>query len=226
MAKLLKIIMEDISEDITGAKPVNKDEGVTYNEGNGRQDTVVMTGPLSGAFTKALNLYFAKKDITNQDEGDILEDQTDSASVAAESVAIDSIIKTNLTNHFARKEFSNFINLVSDSEEFEENPTAIIMTTDMSSALKPEVVDLMESQNDLYKDSDKEVIAFIGPNIENDSGLGNVFVELDNKTNINMTNAGDTFKRATEALYTTRGIKVVVGFESLVEWLKTRQANS
>lgn len=221
MAKLLKIIMEDMSQDVTGAKPSDKD-GVTYNEGDGRQDTVVMTGPLSNAFTKALNLYFAKKEI-GTDEGEELL-ASDSASVAAESMAIDAMMKVNLANLIANKENNAndmFVNLVSDKEDIVSAPSAIVMSTNISDALKPEVVDLMEAHFDLYKDVDKEIIVFVGPDMETDSGLGNTYVELDNKTDINMTNAGDTFKRATEAFYTNRGMKVVVGFESLIDWLKT-----
>ena len=51
--------------DNTANQPVNTN--VTYNDGQGIKDTVVVDGPLSEVFTKALNVKFKKQPITGEE---------------------------------------------------------------------------------------------------------------------------------------------------------------
>ena len=54
--------------DNTANQPVNTN--VTYNDGQGIKDTVVVDGPLSEVFTKALNVKFKKQPITGEETPD------------------------------------------------------------------------------------------------------------------------------------------------------------
>ena len=47
-------------------KPVQTD--ITYNEGDGIKDTVIIDGPLSQVFTKALNVKLKKQPLTSEPE--------------------------------------------------------------------------------------------------------------------------------------------------------------
>lgn len=219
MSKLLRIALAELEEvNITEDK-----NSVTYDEGGGKKDLVVMTGPLSAIYTKALNLYFAKKDVNDIPTEEVAE----SSSVATESAMIETVIKTALTNHIeAQDNPLSEIELVSDRMDIEETPKTIIFTTDAANAQNPEVINAAEIESARYEESGKDWFIFVGPTNPADatSEITQQMVEAD-PTDGNETNAFNTaeqFKRATESLYTSRGMTVVMGFENLVERLKTR----
>lgn len=208
MVKLLKVAMASLEESQDA-------RSVTYDEGNGKKDLVVMTGPLSNVYTQALNVYFAKTDVNETD--------TESASVAVESAAIDTVITNALKDKLEQDNLLSKINLVSDKSDIEEVPTAIIFSTNTTDANKPEVVEVAELESARYEDSGKDWIVFVGPDPSNpDKLIQDAVVLPEGENELNAFNVGDQFRRATEEFYSSRGIKVVVGFESLVEWLKTR----
>lgn len=219
MSKLLKIALAELEEvNITDDK-----NSVTYDEGGGKKDLVVMTGPLSNIYTKALNLYFAKKDVNDIPTEDVAE----SSSVATESAMIDTVITSALAKHIDNSE-SILVNnkIVADSQDIESTPSTIIFSTDANSAQNPEVISAAEIESAKYEDSDKEWFVFVGPSKDGDINseliTQAVEVDADESNDTNAFNAADQFKRATESFYASRGMTVVFGFEKLIERLKMR----
>ena len=53
--------------DLGGDTTTRVENGFTYDDGKGKKDVVQLTGPLSEAYTRALNLYYAKKPILDAD---------------------------------------------------------------------------------------------------------------------------------------------------------------
>ncbi len=77
--------------DNTASKPVNTD--VTYNDGKGIKDTVVVDGPLSEVFTKALNVKFKKQPITGEETPN--EEQVVTKQEALDQQQKDPILRKN-----------------------------------------------------------------------------------------------------------------------------------
>lgn len=192
----------------------------TYNEGDGVKDTIVMDGPLSEVYTKALNVFFAKKPINNETH--------DSLSAAFESAAIDAAIEDSINVAYKLDEealptISGF-KVVSANSDIEETPTAIIYTTSANRDNIDKELQVIETNQDRCKRSGKDFIVFVGPEF----GInGKViqktdWIDSDQFSKINAFNIGQPFKMATEEFFTARDIPVAVGFENLLEWLKTR----
>lgn len=192
---------------------------ITYNDGQGVKDTIVMTGPLSNIYTKALNIFFSKKELS------LVNDNPDSVSVATESAAIQSVIDSGILLSQDPKENNlevfNSINLISASNELKDSPKAVIHAIAGGKNTTVDELEVIQAEFDRFADTDKDWVLFVGPSETND---GNVDLQISkNEPNdTNAFNAGDSFKRATEEFYAARGIPVVVGFEKLSEWLKNR----
>lgn len=229
MVKLLKVALASYDAGCPGCAgnqntaSGNQDpnRSITYDEGDGKKDLVVMTGPLSHVYTQALNVYFAKTDVN---ESDTKQEVSDSASVATESAQIDTVILTALKDKLKQNEASplDAYNIVSDRDDIDDNPNVVVFTTDAASATNPEVVAAAEIENTRFEDTEKDWIMFIGPDPSNDGKIGTVFVEPGSEEELNAFNVAEQFKRATESFYASRGIKVVFGFENLLETLLNR----
>lgn len=226
MARLLKIALDDYTEpqNVNGHNLTENDR-VTYNEGDGVQDQVVMTGPLSTVYTKALNIYFAKTEIDGSDTDAPAEIvPIESNAVATESAAIDTMIAKNLTDVLDKKEASEFVNsvnVVPDSDDIFVNPNTIVMGTDATSVLKPETVEEVQVLKDRCEAGNKDFILFVGPDAEGNDLMHDVGYQLaESDEESNAFNAGDQFKRATEAIYDRIGVEVVYGFSDLSKRLK------
>lgn len=209
MNKLLSIALCDMEQS-----QGNGGNSITYDDGKGIKDTIVMTGPLSNIYTKALNLYFTKE------KAPVAADQTDSLSVATESAAIQSIIDSGAltADEETRVSFNN-IKLVSADSNISETPKAIIHAAGTGKNGSIDHFDVIQTDFDRYADTDKDWILFIGPIDEENFDLR--WDKIENNT-INAFNADSSFKKATEEFYQAMGIPVVVGFENLLEWLKNR----
>lgn len=211
MNKLLSIALCDMEQG---------NNAVTYNDGQGVKDTIVMTGPLSSIYTKALNLYFTKKELTVDNTAD------DSVSVATESAAIQSVVENGLLLSEANtKELETFNSptFIDSANELMDPPNAIIYASSVGTKVTNDELEVIQSDFTRYENTDKDWILYIDGTLADDYGqVGNYKVGENDPLDVNAFNAGDTFKRATESFYTARGIPVVVGFESLFEWLKNR----
>jgi hypothetical protein len=235
MARLLKIALDDFTEpqDINNHKLTENDKA-TYDEGKGVQDQVVMTGPLSTVYTKALNLYFAKTEIDGSDtdapaeivpiESNGTTRTIESNAVATESAAIDTMISKNLADVLDKKdasEFVNSINVVPDSDDIFVNPNTIVMGTDAASVLKPETVEEVQVMKDRCEAGGKDFFVFVGPDSEGNDLMHDIGVQIaTGDSDENAFNAGDQFKRATEAIYDRIGVEVVYGFSDLSKRLR------
>lgn len=192
----------------------------TYDEGEGTKDTIVMDGPLSNVYTQALNVYFAKKPIEL--------DEFDSLSKAFESAAIDAILSQSLVDDNNEESDETFIinnlNIVPANMDIVQSPKAIIYATAAKKETIDKEIEVIEATHDRVKNAGKEFIVFVGPELGADGQVGQImdWVDFSNISKINALNISDKFSRATESFFETRGINVAVGFEKLVEWLKTQ----
>lgn len=228
MNKLLSISLCELEQGKTG-------DSITYNDGQGVKDTIVMTGPLSSIYTKALNIFFQKKELTVPSEG-AEAGQQDSVSVATESAAIQTVLDNGLINFGLTDEepdpedgeqpennleVFNSVKIVDAGTELTDPPKAIIYAGAAGTNVTNDELEVIQADFDRYADSDKDWVLFIGP-LKNgtDDGVDLQYQKV-NK-DINAFNVGDSFKRATEDFYGAMGIPVVVGFENLAEWLLKR----
>lgn len=215
MSKLLRIALAELEEvNVTDDK-----NSVTYDEGGGKKDLVVMTGPLSNIYTRALNLYFAKKDVNDLPT----EEVSESNAVATESAMIQTVLNTAVADHIKSQESSlDSVEIVSQSQDIERTPTTIIFSTDAASARNPEVIEAAELESNRYEESGKDWFIFVGPSANGEKIEQQVVeADVDESSEINAFNTAEQFNRATESIYATRGMKVVFGFDKLVERLKT-----
>lgn len=216
MSRTFKISLEN--ETDAKANPTS----FTYNEGTGVKDTIVMTGPLSTIYTRALALAFSKTDPTQELDGQqqVVEK---GVTAAMETAAIDTVIKTAIIKHF-NQEVTDIPQVLPDTTDLVENPTMIIVGTDQSSVSDPETIEIVTQQvEDFTRNSDKEVYLFVGPDVGNpDKMTTSLLTPEDQMDIVSQYDASQAFKRATESFFQTRDIKVLVGFESLVEMLKKR----
>jgi hypothetical protein len=198
----------------------NTSASFTYDEGKGVKDTIIMDGPLSQIYSKALNIYFSKKPIEIQNQ--------DSLSASMESAAIDTVVSQALIDHIELNEETNRqlkgLNIVSSNMDVVESPTAIIQTVYADKDKIDSEIDVIETKAEAFSKIGKPFVVFVGPNIGVDpDNTVEIFTELDYSdiNKLNAFNISDKFKRSTEEFFEARGIKALVGFESLVEWLKT-----
>lgn len=141
--------------------------GFTYNNGDGIKDTVLMTGPLGEIYTKALNVYFEKKDVTEPQEGanegqsqaseidkKIAENQPqgDERNVAVESQVMDAAMMDEILRELDQENVDR--SMLAKGLKFAsgENPQASlneISTTafilDLNQAARPEVVEQVQA---------------------------------------------------------------------------------
>lgn len=210
MNKLLSISLcnIDMAED-NGGRIDNKD-GITYNDGKGIKDTIVMTGPLSNIFTQALNIYFQKKTL----EVKPVEEE-ESASVAVESAMLHSMLASG-----SMIDGNNNFNFVDSSTEFEETPKAIIYATTPDKSNTVDEIEVIQADYDRYKDTDKDWVLFISTD---ESGKSEETVintgEEGSEDNLNPLEGNSEFTRVTENIFTSIGIPTVVGLENLKIWL-------
>lgn len=226
MNKLLNIALCDIEQKTGG-------DSITYNDGQGVKDTIVMTGPLSSIYTKALNIFFSKKELSIPNDN-VEKPNTDSVSVATESAAIQTMMDHQLMsmdtgvdddndeeNTNNNLEIFNSVKFVDAGTDLIDPPKAIIYAGAAGKNTSTDELEIIQAEFDRYADSDKDWVLFIGPyGYNNDNQLEMQVAKATNE--VNAFNAGDSFKRATEEFYAARGIPVVVGVENLAEWLVKR----
>lgn len=220
---LLSIGLCDCDCDTPAPQAVNPgsvNKGFTYNEGQGQTETIVMDGPLSQIYSKALNLYFAKKPVDVQVH--------DSLSAAFESAAIDAAITQTIEvsgelDDQTQQTLSGY-KIIPANMDIVESPSAVIYTTSAKRDSIDRDFNIIEQNNDRYTKAGKEFIVFIAPEfgVNGEMTQKDIWLDFDKIRKLNALNIGDKFKRSTEEYFESHGIKAVVGVESLLEWLKTR----
>lgn len=155
-----------IRDGLQAQNDTPRPQGFTYDEGSGVKDTIVMSGPLGEVYTKALNTYFQKQDLTNpESKADTGENQADNVdkklkedadknsgtTAAMETQQLDQsgfdFIHNELDQENVDKRIGTGLKFARGSSPDvpldDVSTTAFIM--DMQQALQPEVVEQIQS---------------------------------------------------------------------------------
>lgn len=193
---------------ISQSKP---NEGVTYNEGNGVVDTIVMTGPLSEIYTRALGVYFAKKPL-------------DGSVLASESQAMDTVRNAVISDSLdaGLKEIADAVVLQTPAEVI-SNPDATVFAVDYSQVNRPEVIDAMERLRTRAKASgmDYVFVVHVDPLTQSAPVYDgyNKMLPLDADGVAKTDLSTGVFSRATENYCESLGFPMVYGMEGFANWL-------
>lgn len=126
--------LQSLPMQATNAKN-NSSAKFTYDEGEGQKELIVLTGPLSQAYTDALNIYFEKKPITGEfdevvndaeltgQEKTALAQSNIASGVANETQANDETILTGLIRELkyvdAGNDLPKYYDFKNDSQVFD-----------------------------------------------------------------------------------------------------------
>lgn len=182
----------------------------TYNQGNGQEELILMTGPLGEVYTKALSQYFAKTPVDGVEE------------LAVESQAQDAVLtSTALREHIKRvSEQGANVRVVDQSATLVKTPRVIAYVVPARASTRPETIITVKGWVDRAKGSGREVILICDSRSENDNWMGtNASVVLDDKIP-SPYDVGQNFVRATEDYYEPIGVTVVNGARGFVDWVK------
>lgn len=212
-------------------------DGFTYDEGKGRKDIVQLTGPLSEVYTRALNIYYAKKPAFDADSVPEGMSQTETEELlnasmipklqqASESVQLqDSQMQAVLTDVLSTKlddkakDKFDFVNdsILSDLKETDPKVTAYFMP--FKSAMHPEVIDLVTTK---ASDRNKEIVMVITDEtkaLSKGQGVRRHWIDLNENSTVNPTFTSNDKSMALESVYINNGVKVVNGFSGFVQYL-------
>lgn len=177
--------------------------------------TVVLSGPLSEAYTQALNLVFAKTTENKQTDGEL--------TPGVESMANDFIMKqaTGIISDAEQDQsikdlyidVGTGIDAISDDGNFDDNKRVdtIVLTPTSSGALQPDTIASALTHLDA---GDSEIVVALDTS---DLTLNKPMVMGDNKL---------TGISAIESLYARAGVTVVRGLEGLVTHLVKKSKKS
>lgn len=194
---------------------------VTYAEGDndGKQDLIVMSGPLSEVYTKALGVYFAKKDIIEeQDGGEVIavETQANDAIMASKLATVVKDIESNTGVQNTFNQLANKINLVSQYDDFDETPDVQVIVVDQTQLSDPEVIESVNAASKQANANDREVVLFAA------TGDGaEVFTPNDEGGLVSNTEVQEE-RLATESLYQGNKFTLVYGMEGFANWMRNR----
>ena len=234
------------SSNLVTNQPVKEQNGedknsFTYDEGKGKKDIIQLSGPLSEVYTRALNIYYAKKPAFDTDSMPEGLSQSDTEALMSSSMiaktgdqasqesaqlddthmrAIVAAVHSNRLNEEAKDKFE-FVNdsVISDIKNTQTDVVA--QFTPFEDALKPEVIDTVQTA---AEDKNKQVIMVITDNDHFFSRAMNAdrrHIDLSENANYNPVFGPKEFDAAVESLYVSNGITVVNGFKGLVQHLNT-----
>ena len=191
----------------TGSSDSN---ATTYNQGNGQEELIMMTGPLGEVYTKALAQYFVK----SPDKS--LED------ISIESQAQDVALTTAALREHIRKvvEQGAGVRIVDQSANIVRTPRIIAYAVPANATTQPENIVKVQAWVDKAKRTNREVVMICDSTITNTNWMGtNANVVFDDKIPTPF-DIGQNFVRATENYFEPMGITVVNGARGFVDWVK------
>lgn len=220
-------------------KAINKTD-VTYNDGEGVKDTVVIDGPLSHAFTQALNIHLKKKPLQPTEEVPTPEASQEEAieekdemlkqnKVAKIGIAAESQQQTETTDSILIRELDDnseeFLFLANkfDFVEPDELPINIVCKTTivaMNDFLKPS--NIIGLTDDKTRSSIDHVVVVVGDSLgrtNNTTSRSFIAVESYDKNFESSTQEKD-FKAVVENHVKPAGYKVFLGMEQYANYLK------
>lgn len=191
----------------TGSSDSN---ATTYNQGNGQEELIMMTGPLGEVYTKALAQYFVK----SPDKS--LED------ISIESQAQDVALTTAALREHIRKvaEQGAGVRIVDQSANIVKTPRIIAYAVPANATTQPENIVKVQAWVDKAKRTNREVVMICDSTITNTNWMGtNANVVFDDKIPTPF-DIGQNFVRATENYFEPMGVTVVNGARGFVDWVK------
>lgn len=174
----------------SGAAGAVKQHGsFTYSEGGGETDLIVMTGPLSTIYTKALGVYFAKQPIDSANPGPSKdepipgdtsekktanepkegEDTTVSSSVASESQANDAIMEAAVMNIAKNddsfKSISPRVALQNQYNDYDIEPDATVFVVDGKDGTAPQTVTQIQAAVKQAEVAERDFLVLYGNDV-------------------------------------------------------------
>ena len=194
--------------------------GVTYDEGEGVKQTVLMSGPMSEAYTRALHLCFTKTSVQDP------TDTTNGIQPAVESQQEDNSIISNIVAEVNNKVDDETLTRVGDTFDFadvsddldDDNVTTRVYTAVGGQATQPEFVDAVQNM----AHNKRVIVAVVAAPHGESAGvyLRKQFIELNDGAASQLTVGEEQeLRAAAEALYTPFGVTMVFGASGLVKAL-------
>lgn len=226
--------MNLIQQAMEGLNDSQKDATLTttFDEGEGKKDIICMNGPLGEAYTRALNVLFAKKDLTELGETQ-KEGEAQKAVVATETMIMDdeAVQKTLSLHQDLIDEANDALHPGSDIDKrFDfaavdvpesSNTSAFVMTA--RNALKPEVVDQVQTAS---KVPNRQVVLVVVADPKGEAQgmvMRQRLVQLeDTGPRVSLDDDTDQFSLAAESLYSAHGVSVVHGMRGFIGYLHSR----
>ena len=205
-------------------------DGFTYDDGKGVKDSVILTGPLSEVYTKALNITLRKTplikpeedtpDLTtkvsvknNTDENPIIG--TEALKEEDDTLVVLNLLKDKLSESDADEVDKNyeFTTLASDPS----NVVANIAVMTASDAIRPEIVDKIQSYKETNANHDTILVVSVPTNSGSEgTKINQKLINLNPRANV-LGDEAPQLEKAFESLYERNGIKVFYGAEGLIE---------
>lgn len=228
--------------DLGGDTTTRVENGFTYDDGKGKKDVVQLTGPLSEAYTRALNLYYAKKPILDADSvpDDISEaDQFNILSatmikprhrhVSQETVQLDdtqlaviiSQIEENKLTEKAKDKF-DFVSEYIDSEINSDDVTTIVHMTNGKDALAPEVIDTVQASAEQKNKNVVMVICTGQKFFTYGMDTKRKWLDIGDKSDYNPVFGKNVLDASLESVYSGSGVTVLKDFSEFIAYLNNK----
>ena len=205
-------------------------DGFTYDDSKGIKDSVILTGPLSEVYTKALNITLRKTPLIKPEEdtpdlstnvrvkndtGENLIIGTEALKEEDDTLIVLNLLKDKLSESDADEVDKNyeFTTLASDPS----NVVANIAVMTASDAIRPEFVDKIQSYKETNADHDTILVVTVPTNNGSEgTKINQKLINLNPRANV-LGDEAPQLEKAFESLYERNGIKVFYGAEGLIE---------
>ena len=205
-------------------------DGFTYDDSKGVKDSVILTGPLSEVYTKALNITLRKTPLIKPEEDTpdlntnvrVKDDNgvnpivgTEALKEEDDTLMVLNLLKDKLTKEEATEVDENyeFTTLASDPS----NVVANIAVMTASDAIRPEIVDKIQTYKATNSNHDTILVVSVPTNSGSEgTKVYQKLINLNPSANV-LGNDAPQLEKAFESLYERNGIKVFYGAEGLIE---------
>lgn len=215
-------------------------DGFTYDEGKGIKDNVILSGPLSEIYTRALNISLKKIPIDQVEETpDDLDKTLDTTVLKDKEVNTSDNIMVANEKMVMDEEIYAIIQDIKDLEIEDElldkykfttvdtdpiNVVANIAFMDPNQATQPENVDYLTNYKEDHDTQDTILVVTVPTHNQGHSGtqIKSKYIQLNDTSNgLFKTYVEEKFyDQSMESLYKSKGIKVYYGHEGLKEALR------
>jgi hypothetical protein len=205
-------------------------DGFTYDDSKGIKDSVILTGPLSEVYTKALNITLRKTPLIKPEEdtpdlstnvrvkndtGENLIIGTEALKEEDDTLIVLNLLKDKLSESDADEVDKNyeFTTLASDPS----NIVANIAVMSASDAIQPETVDKLQTYKETNSHQDTILVVTVPTNTNTEgTKVQQKLINLNPRANV-LGDDAPQLEKAFESLYEHHGIKVFYGVEGLIE---------